>query len=81
MVRRASTESYERIEHIRERLSFFQADLLEYTGGTVIGGQYRPAVLSGNAGTISLTFTSSSTGTVQLPGEPVQDVSLFVFDQ
>ncbi len=29
MVRRASTESYERIEHIRERLHFVQGDLLD----------------------------------------------------
>jgi GDPmannose 4,6-dehydratase len=29
MVRRASTESYERIEHIREQLHFVQADLLD----------------------------------------------------
>jgi GDPmannose 4,6-dehydratase len=29
MVRRSSTESYERIEHIRERLRFVQADLLD----------------------------------------------------
>src|SRR5918995_859056 len=29
VVRRASTESYERIEHLRERLSFVQADLLD----------------------------------------------------
>ncbi|HMN99009.1 MAG TPA: GDP-mannose 4,6-dehydratase [Miltoncostaeaceae bacterium] len=29
VVRRASTESYERIEHIRDRLSFAQADLLD----------------------------------------------------
>jgi GDPmannose 4,6-dehydratase len=29
MVRRASTESYERIEHLRERLHFVQADLLD----------------------------------------------------
>jgi GDPmannose 4,6-dehydratase len=29
MVRRSSTESYERIEHIRERLHFVQADLLD----------------------------------------------------
>jgi GDPmannose 4,6-dehydratase len=29
MVRRASTESYERIEHLRDRLQFVQADLLD----------------------------------------------------
>jgi GDPmannose 4,6-dehydratase len=29
VVRRASTESYERIEHVRERLRFVQADLLD----------------------------------------------------
>jgi GDPmannose 4,6-dehydratase len=29
MVRRASTESYERIEHLRDRLRFVQADLLD----------------------------------------------------
>lgn len=59
----------------------FQADLLEFTGGTVIGGAYQAAAVAGNAGTISLTFTSAATGTIQLPGEPVYDVSLFVFDQ
>ncbi len=29
MVRRSSTESYERIDHLRDRLTFFQADLLD----------------------------------------------------
>ena len=29
MVRRSSTESYERIEHMRDRLGFVQADLLD----------------------------------------------------
>ncbi|HEX2506917.1 MAG TPA: GDP-mannose 4,6-dehydratase, partial [Miltoncostaeaceae bacterium] len=29
VVRRSSTESYERIEHLREQLGFVQADLLD----------------------------------------------------
>jgi GDPmannose 4,6-dehydratase len=42
MVRRASTESYIRIEHIRDRLSFVQADLLDQPSLTAALEQAEP---------------------------------------
>jgi len=42
MVRRASTESYERIEHLRDRLTFAQADLLDQPSLTAALEQAQP---------------------------------------
>jgi len=42
MVRRASTESFERIDHIRERITLAQADLLDQLSIINIIDQYRP---------------------------------------
>ncbi len=42
MVRRASTESFERIDHIRERITLAQADLLDQLSIVNIIDQYRP---------------------------------------
>ncbi len=43
MVRRSSTESFERIEHIRDKLTFVQADLLDQLSLINIIDQYRPS--------------------------------------
>src|SRR4051794_5965262 len=42
MVRRASTENFQRIEHIRERIELLQADLLDQTSIAGVLQQTRP---------------------------------------
>jgi GDPmannose 4,6-dehydratase len=42
MVRRASTENFQRIEHIRDRVELFQGDLLDQTSIASILDQVRP---------------------------------------
>ena len=42
MVRRASTETFQRIEHIRHRIDLFQADLLDQTSLMTLLDQVRP---------------------------------------
>lgn len=42
MVRRSSTETFERIDHIRDRLTLVQADLLDQLSIVNIVDQYRP---------------------------------------
>ncbi len=43
MVRRSSTESFERIDHIKDRLTLAQADLLDQLSIVNLIDQYRPA--------------------------------------
>jgi GDPmannose 4,6-dehydratase len=45
MVRRASTENYERIEHLRERIALHQADLLDQLSLVRLLEEVRPAEL------------------------------------
>jgi GDPmannose 4,6-dehydratase len=42
MVRRASTDHFQRLEHIRDQVQVFQGDLLDYTSITTILDQVRP---------------------------------------
>jgi GDPmannose 4,6-dehydratase len=42
MVRRASTENFQRIEHLRQRIELYQADLLDPTSLTEVLGRVRP---------------------------------------
>jgi GDPmannose 4,6-dehydratase len=42
MVRRASTENFQRIEHLRDRVSLHQADLLDQTSIAAVLDQVRP---------------------------------------
>jgi GDPmannose 4,6-dehydratase len=42
MVRRSSTENFQRIEHLRDRLELYQADLLDPTSLASVLGQVRP---------------------------------------
>ena len=46
----------------------FQATLDKYTGGQCISCTYKAPALVGNDGNITLTFTSPTTATVDLPG-------------
>ena len=43
MVRRSSTESFDRIEHIRDRIKFVQADLLDQLSIISIIEEHRPS--------------------------------------
>src|SRR5262249_60525279 len=42
IVRRASTENFQRIEHLRDRIELFQADLLDHTSLAHVLEQVRP---------------------------------------
>src|SRR6516165_1427317 len=42
MIRRASTENFQRIEHLREKVSLHQADLLDQTSIAAVLDQVRP---------------------------------------
>jgi GDPmannose 4,6-dehydratase len=42
MVRRASTENFQRVEHIRDKIELFQADLLDQTSIMTLLDQVRP---------------------------------------
>ena len=46
----------------------FTATLDKYTGGQCISCAYKAPALAGNDGTITITFTSPTTATVDLPG-------------
>ena len=46
----------------------FTATLDKYTGGQCISCAYKAPVLAGNDGTITITFTSPTTATADLPG-------------
>jgi hypothetical protein len=48
--------------------SLFTADLLQPRGGQTLGGTYRPFTSVANAGPITLTFDSASTGTLSWAG-------------
>ncbi|MGO8754048.1 MAG: hypothetical protein ACLQHK_02310 [Gallionellaceae bacterium] len=53
----------------------FTSDLLEFQGGTYLGGIYQPAALIINAGPVILSFTSGTHGTITLPGESPKAIS------
>jgi hypothetical protein len=46
----------------------FQATLDKYVGGQCISCAYKASNIAGNDGTITITFTSATTATVDLPG-------------
>src|SRR5262249_47820068 len=46
----------------------FTATLDKYTGGQCISCAYKAPTIAGNDGTITITFTSPTTGTADLPG-------------
>jgi dienelactone hydrolase len=57
----------------------FTADLTQYQGGTALGAPYTPATVNGSAGTVTMNFTSSTTGSITLPGESAKAISKFAF--
>jgi hypothetical protein len=59
--------------------SSYSGALTQYRGGTALGGTYSPATSSGSLGTVSMTFTSETAGTITLPGESAKAISKFNF--
>lgn len=57
----------------------FSGSLDQYRGGSVLGGVYSPATPAGSVGTVSINFTSATTGLITLPGESPKAISKFVF--
>jgi hypothetical protein len=55
----------------------FTSALTEYGGGTVLGNAFVAATSTGNPGSVSLSFTSSTAGTITLPGEAARTISKF----
>lgn len=52
----------------------FTSDMLDIVGGTAIGGPYKPAVVNGSIGTVSLNFTSGTHGWITLPGDIPREI-------
>ena len=57
----------------------FSATLTTYDGGTTFGGAAQSAHDAGTAGTLTVTFTSPTTGTITLPNESPKAISYFQF--
>lgn len=57
----------------------FSGPLNYYANGTSFGGPPRSAVLSGSAGSVTMTFTGSTHGTIVLPGETAKSFSKFLW--
>ena len=57
----------------------FTATLDKYTGGQCISCTYVGPSLSGNDGTLTITFTSSTTATVNYPGGRTGTIAPFSF--
>lgn len=60
--------------------STFEGDLVEFRGGTPLGGRLRSAQAAGSAGRMKIVFDTSTTGTLTLPGEAPQRVSRVVYE-
>ena len=57
----------------------FSASMERYEGGTYLGGPYSPASLIESVGTVSITFSSSTSGTIILPNEQPKGISKYVW--
>jgi hypothetical protein len=57
----------------------FSDSMTQYEGGTALGAAYTPAVANGTAGTIAMTFTGATSGSITLPGESTKSISKFAF--
>ncbi len=57
----------------------FTGSMTQYQGGTALGAAYAPATANGSAGTVAMNFTSSTAGSITLPGEPAKAISKFAF--
>ena len=53
----------------------FNGTFQTYAGGVTFGGPSTQATNTGTAGTVSVTFTSSTTGVMTLPGESPKSIS------
>ena len=57
----------------------FSAQMWRYEGGTYLGGPYQPATPIESVGTVSITFSSSTTGTITLPKGQSEGISKYVW--
>jgi hypothetical protein len=57
----------------------FEAQLMEYQGGTTLGGPQQDAVAKNSAGLVSVRFVSPTAGLITFPGEPEKSISRFSF--
>ena len=57
----------------------FSGPMWRYEGGTYLGGPYRAASPIESVGTVSITFSSSTTGTITLPNEQPKGISKFLW--
>jgi hypothetical protein len=57
----------------------FTGDMTQYVGGTALGAPYAPATANGSAGTVTMNFSSSTVGSITLPGESAKAISKFAF--
>jgi hypothetical protein len=58
----------------------FAGELVEFKNGRSLGGPARSGETAKVIGPISVTFNSTTTGTISLPGEPPQKFSRFQFE-
>ncbi|XAH25502.1 hypothetical protein AAFF27_10005 [Xylophilus sp. GW821-FHT01B05] len=58
----------------------FEGDLVEYQGGTALGGSQRDAELAGSAGKVAILFDSPTVGSITLPGEQPQRISRLQYE-
>lgn len=58
----------------------FEAELLQFEGGKSFGGDFQDAALIGPVGLVKLEFDSTTTGTIELPGEQPKTISRFSFN-
>jgi len=57
----------------------FSAPMWRYEGGTYLGGPYHAATPIESVGTVSITFSSSTMGTITLPHEQPKGISKFLW--
>lgn len=57
----------------------FTGQLMEFKGGTPIGQAFRNGQELGSVGAVKLSFSDSTTGSIQLPGESPKTISRFTF--
>ena len=60
--------------------TFFEGDLAEYSGGTVLAGPRSTGEFLSNPGRIRVNFSSATTGTIILPGESEKKISRLAFE-
>lgn len=58
----------------------FSAELKEYKNGPALGGAISSGELAKVIGTVKMEFDTSTSGSIQFPGEQSQSISRFTFD-